>query len=347
VSLPGVTLSSDQAELVGLVTAVVAHQRPNGQCDELGRLGAARKALVDAGLWTLAVPEAAGGGGAKLPVYLAALTQLGRSWPALAWGIAQAHAAAQVLAGSDQATHVLGEVLCGAVSICVADTGADHVLVTERADGRLVGSVGRVDPCGDTAYLLLMGDAGGWLVSPATVRLTGPLRRTGLAGARTSHAYVDAQIGTSAWQLTAPSAPEALAQLRIAGAAIAAGLAYEAAWLSADYARQRVQFGALLTALPTVRQSLLRQTSAAALAFSAALGTDPHDAAGAASCLEDNCERAVSTAAAAIQTLGGYGYLAEYGVERILRDAVSLRAATAPAAGTRAAAAVRFGPSAT
>lgn len=48
----------------------------------------------------------------------------------------------------------------------------------------------------------------------------------------------------------------------------------------------------------------------------------------AASILRDNCERAISVAADSLLSHGGYGYLLEYDVERMVRDAVSLRAAT-------------------
>jgi alkylation response protein AidB-like acyl-CoA dehydrogenase len=44
-----------------------------------------------------------------------------------------------------------------------------------------------------------------------------------------------------------------------------------------------------------------------------------------------------------VQIHGGYGYLAEYGVERLVRDAISLRAATDAGGGSRAAAALLAG----
>jgi hypothetical protein len=46
--------------------------------------------------------------------------------------------------------------------------------------------------------------------------------------------------------------------------------------------------------------------------------------------LREACDRAIEVAAAALQSFGGYGYLAEYPAERYLRDAVSLRAAADP-----------------
>ena len=133
------------------------------------------------------------------------------------------------------------------------------------------------------------------------------------------------------------------ARLQMGGAAVAAGLALAAAKAATSYSAERVQFGAPISALPTVRQSLARQNAAAMAALADALPDAVPGPARAAALLRENCERALSVTADALLSHGGYGYLHEYGVERLVRDAVSLRAAT----GARAAfsrSADRFAP---
>ena len=150
-----------------------------------------------------------------------------------------------------------------------------------------------------------------------------------MAGALSISAAVDA-AADDVVVLTNVPVDEVRARLRLSGAAIAAGIALEAAKRGATYARARIQFGAPLTALPTVRAALFEQAHKATDALTLALCTAPTPWRAAAA-LAGNCERAISVAASAVQTHGGYGYLVEYEVERLLRDAVSLRAATAAA----------------
>jgi alkylation response protein AidB-like acyl-CoA dehydrogenase len=116
-------------------------------------------------------------------------------------------------------------------------------------------------------------------------------------------------------------------RLRLGAAAVAAGIAGAAADAAAEYAAGRVQFGAPLTALPTVRHSLLAQASAVTTMLAAVVAA-PDDPGAAAAVQRAACDGAIDVCAAALQSHGGYGYLVEYGAERRLRDAVSLRAAT-------------------
>jgi alkylation response protein AidB-like acyl-CoA dehydrogenase len=97
-------------------------------------------------------------------------------------------------------------------------------------------------------------------------------------------------------------------RLRFGTAAVAAGIAGAAADAAASYATDRRQFGGPLTALATVRQSLLGQATrtAAALALAVAAADDDVQALAAA---REACDAAVDVAAAALQSHGGYGYL--------------------------------------
>jgi alkylation response protein AidB-like acyl-CoA dehydrogenase len=93
--------------------------------------------------------------------------------------------------------------------------------------------------------------------------------------------------------------------------------------------------------LPTVREQLFGSSGAAAVMLRQILRTADATPWQAAAVLNAACESAIDACAAAVQSHGGYGYLTEYPVERLLRDAVSLRAAC-DTAGIRQAAAVEL-----
>jgi alkylation response protein AidB-like acyl-CoA dehydrogenase len=116
-------------------------------------------------------------------------------------------------------------------------------------------------------------------------------------------------------------------RLRLGAAAVAAGVADAAAEAALAYSASRRQFGAALTALPTVREQLFGSAGAAAVTLRQILRTADATPWQAAAVLDAACESAIEACARAVQSHGGYGYLTEYPVERLLRDAVSLRAA--------------------
>ena len=294
-----------------------------------------RQALVDAGLWTLGVADEYGGGGAPLDLRLTALCAIGQLWAATAWASAQAHAAAEILGAAG-----VGNLLEGIHSAraAVVVDGSGPAVRLEATGGRLKGNLCRIDPGGaDPHVLIAMDDHTVWCLEPGMLTSVRPLPRTGMAGALSVSAEVDVALDDTVVLTGVPVAAN-LAMLRLAGAAIAAGIALESAERSRAYARARVQFGGPLTQLPTVRSSLFRQAQSASDALTIALNTPPTGI-GAASALAGNCERAIDAAAGAVQSHGGYGYLVEYTVERLLRDAVSLRAATGAGHGVAWAAA--------
>jgi alkylation response protein AidB-like acyl-CoA dehydrogenase len=76
-----------------------------------------------------------------------------------------------------------------------------------------------------------------------------------------------------------------------------------------------------------VREQLFGSAGAAAVTLRQILHTADATPWQAAAVLDAACESAIEACATAVQSHGGYGYLTEYPVERLLRDAVSLRAA--------------------
>ena len=127
-------------------------------------------------------------------------------------------------------------------------------------------------------------------------------------------------------------AMEAMEVGRLGIAAQATGIARAAFEHARDYAKERVQFGRPLSDFQATRFKLAdmatRITGARAMTFSAAEalggGTDPESHSPgvmAAMAKLTASEVAVWTTDEAVQIFGGYGYMRDYPVERLLRDA--------------------------
>ena len=127
-------------------------------------------------------------------------------------------------------------------------------------------------------------------------------------------------------------AMEAMEIGRLGIAAQATGIARAAFEHARDYAKERVQFGRPLSDFQATRFKLAematRITRARALTFSAAEALDgavdpeaPSPGVMAAMAKLTASEVAVWTTDEAVQIFGGYGYMRDYPVERLLRDA--------------------------
>ncbi|MCP2252725.1 Acyl-CoA dehydrogenase [Prauserella aidingensis] len=322
----GPPLDDDQRAVLDLVddlTAERLHRAGDEQPDDVDR---ARETLAAQGLWTLGVEAERGGGGADLRTTLVALARLAGTWPALAWASVQAHAAAMVPSARDGVDRIHG--------------GAPVAVAPVDADGpgdRLAATLDRIDPAGrDPLVVLLSGDTA-LAVPPENVAFGPPVRRTGLDGALTVGCAVDVAL-TDDVVVRGPAVARARSFLDVGAAAMAAGIAESAAQAAHTYSDVREQFGAPLTALPTVRASLSAQETTVRGLLATSVAADIDRPAEAAAAVAPAFEAAIDVAAAAVQSHGGYGYMAEYGVEGLLRDAVSLRAAVDATASLRVAA---------
>ena len=319
----GPTLEGDQNDVRAMLDSFVDAHEPVLDDDPATMAGLISE-LAELGIWTVGTAESTGGGGAPRELTVVALERLGRAWPALGWASVQAHTAVDVLAGDDRFTDLVGRLHTGAAAVAVVDASSAQVRLAWSGD-TLTGSIDRVDAAAENPHVLvLVDDDTAALVAPTALTTT-PLRRTGLGGALTRSLEVQAS-GGDVHELTAVDVASARARLRIGAAAVAAGIAGAAADEAADYATDRHQFGGPLTAIPTVRQSLLGQATRSIVTLGAVLaaGNDPIRA---LAVVREACDGAIDVAAAALQSHGGYGYLTEYNAERHLRDAVSLRAA--------------------
>ena len=296
-------LTDDPAQVTGLVT-------------ELAALG----------VWTLGTAEQNGGGGADPTTTALVFERLGRVWPALGWAAVQAHTAVDVLGADDRFAELITGLHAGTAAVAVVDAASTGIRLT-REGGVLHGSVARVDTAAERPYLLVLGEQRHAVLLPPDTLTPEPVRRTGLAGALTRSLRVEAQPGDY-HDLDDVDSTAARRRLHLGAAVVAAGIAGSAADAAVDYAAGREQFGAALTAVPTVRQTLLGQATRVSVLTAAALGAADEIAVHGA--LHEACQGAIDVAASALQAHGGYGYLTEYGAERRLRDAISLRAAADP-----------------
>ncbi|WP_214104774.1 acyl-CoA dehydrogenase family protein [Acrocarpospora catenulata] len=331
----GPALGEDERDLARLLDTVAA-DRETPLTDDPALVAELVGELAALGVWTVAADEAHGGGGAGRAAAVVVWERLGRHWPALGWASVQAHAALAALAvagadgaaggigaaGATGALDLAGGLHKGTEAVAVVDLAAPHARL-DVAAGTARGRVARVDAAHPAPHLLLLRDGQCLLVRAQAVRYA-PVARTGLDGALTRSAEIDGPCA----ELTGAPAGDVRAILRLGGAAVAAGIAGAAADAAVAYTRERRQFGGPLIDLPTVRRSVADQKSWVRTTLAAVCGADESPLA-AAALLRHAADGAIEVAAAALQAHGGYGYLTEYPVERHLRDAVSLRAATA------------------
>jgi len=322
----GLPADADQRAVLQLVDDLTTNRFARVGDDEPLAIDEARLALSEHGLWTLGASESGGGGGADLPTTLLALARLGGTWPAMAWASVQAHAAALVLDGRPAWAEQLAAIHAGApVAVVQAQPGDLDVNLEE---GRVVGSLARIDPAGRRPHLVLLtGARTAVVLQPDDVEFGAAVRRTGLDGALTVGVCVDARFTEDA-VVQGLQVVTARTMMFVGGAAVASGIAEAAAVAALAYSAGRVQFGAPLTALAAVRASLLAQVAAARAALAASLTTNLAQHTEAAATLSTACDLAIDVAASSLQSHGGYGYMSEYVIEGLLRDAVSLRAAS-------------------
>lgn len=324
-------LTTEQADVADMVGAVVAGTKERLSDEHPDEVAMIRRHLAELGVWTLGAST--DGHGADDALTAIAFACLGRSWPALAWAAVQAHAAVDVLGDAELSTRIQS----GDTAVAVVDEASAVMRLTVR-DGGISGRIDRMDPAGERPHVVVLGHGSARVIPPGALRFE-RLRRTGLDGALTTSAHVIESVREADVVTIAADTDAARTRLRLGAAAVAAGIADAAAEAALTYSAQREQFGAPLTALATVRDTLLSSSGAATTALRQVLRQRDCSVWQAVAVLDSACEQAIDTCARAVQSHGGYGYLTEYHVERMLRDAISLRAACDVATGRRTAAA--------
>ncbi len=229
------------------------------------------------------------------------------------------------------------------------DAGSDAASMTTRAerDGDswvLNGTKRWISGAGESLYYTVFAvtdpAAGGrgisaFVVEKADPGLTfgAPERKLGIKGSPTREMYFD-RCAIPSWRLIGEEgtglriALRTLDHTRVTIAAQAVGIAQGALDASIDYTSQREQFGVPVGEFQGVQFMLadmaMRIEAARALTYAAASKSESEAAdlsyfGAAAKCFASDVAMDVTTDA--VQLFGGYGYVKDYPVERMMRDA--------------------------
>ncbi|MBX6350619.1 MAG: acyl-CoA dehydrogenase family protein [Clostridia bacterium] len=311
--------------------------------------------LWDAGYLGFTIPERWGGAGADLLGHTLALVEIAKADAALAVLMEvhnTLHAAAVLRWGGedlkDEVLPRLARDRLGAFALTEPQAGSDAAAIETRAvqEGdlwRLTGQKAFITGAGEADYYVVFAqtdparghrgitafevpkDAPGLSFGP-------PQAKMGIRAAHTGAMFLDGVPVPDAWRLGAPGegfrvALALLDQGRVGIAAQALGIAEAALEKAVEYAGRRVQFGRPIGHFQGIRwrlADLATEVEAARwLVYRAAwlLGQPGRHTADVSKAKLFASQVAVKAALEAIQIHGGYGYMREYGVERLLRDA--------------------------
>ena len=308
---------------------------------------AVRAQIAELGFFGMVVPENFGGMGFDAAACVAVLEQLAWGEPGVAWLVAQSALVASALQqhGSEaQKQQWLEAIARGAALPCLAlaeqKAGSDLAAVETRArqdgsDWVLDGRKAWVTNPGQAQFALVLarvdGATGTFLVPRSESWKVGPREHTlGLRPIELAELVLQgARVPAEArWQRSSvgsqPSAPGGeLGRLCIA--AIAVGIAQAALDHALAYANEREQFGTRLRSFEGIQYKLadmaIHTEAARALLQQAALENEPRLAAMAKVLAS---ESAMFVTTQAVQIFGGYGYMRDYPVEKLMRDAKAM-----------------------
>lgn len=293
--------------------------------------------LAELGFLGMLVPESAGGMGMDLPTFMAALEELAWGEAGVAFLVAQSVTAADVIArlGGDKARTRLEQLAAGAETACLAlaEDGTDVSALSTRAEQRgdawvVTGTKawvtnGDADTAvvladtGDGAALFAVGRAGR---SAGERVATLGLRTVPILSVRFDEAPAE-RLGAVAGEHSVGDPVGVLA-----AAAIAVGISQAALDHAVAYAAEREQFGRKLRSFEGIQHKLAematRTAAARALVERAAAKPDDRAAAAMAKLAAGTCAMFVTTEA--VQIFGGYGYMRDYPVEKLMRDAKAM-----------------------
>ena len=281
--------------------------------------------LGELGFLGMLIPESAGGMELDRTAYAAAVEEL-------AWGdasvalavVLHATVAAALFAGGrtgEGGRLATGELL-GTMPIAPSDDAP-----LREGEGILSGRVRWVANAGGAGLLLIAGPASG----ATGAKLVALDERATVAGAEETLGLLPLRLAVVELD-DAPVLAElpfdpavdegAAAVLRTGVAAVAVGVAQAALEHARDYAAAREQFGRALRTFEGMQFKLadmaVRVWSARALLERAAAGRDARMSS-AAKMVASEAAMAVTTQA--VQVFGGYGYMRDYPVEKLMRDA--------------------------
>ena len=314
--------------------------------------------LGKAGLLGLPYAERWGGGGQPYEVYLQVVEELATVWATVAEGVSVHTLACYPLAafGTDEQRDrwlpdLIGGGLLGAYCLSEPQSGSDAAALTTRAepDGEqyvVNGTKAWITHGGVADFYNLMCRTGEdktrgiscLLVDGRTpgVSAAPPEKKMGFTASPTAQVHFDGArvdrdrlIGAEGQGFKI--ALSALDGGRLGIAACAVGVAQNALDVALDWARQRRQFGQPLIDFQGVSFLLADMATAVeaarALYLEAARRRDRGEPFGKQAAMAKllATDTAMKVTTDAVQVLGGYGYVADFPVERLMREAKALQ----------------------
>jgi alkylation response protein AidB-like acyl-CoA dehydrogenase len=337
-------MTQDHEEIRGLARDfALAELRPhNERWDAGGALDAGIIAKVaELGFFGMLVPESDGGMGFDAGTYVAALEELAWGEPAVALLVAHSAIAAELITrhgSAEQRALWLPPLAAGEMTGCIAfsedepqaSAGALQTRAERAGDGWRVRGRKRWVANGDRADLVvtLAGTPDGAalfvLQRTAGVETAGRPRTLGMRPAGLVDLAIDAQVDEAARLDLGGADPrdeDALGRLSTAG--IALGIAQAALDHAVRYSGEREQFGQPIRRFEGIQHKLAgmvtRILAARGLVERAAADMDDAVVSAAAKLAASECAMYVTTEA--VQIFGGYGYMRDYPVEKLMRDA--------------------------
>jgi acyl-CoA dehydrogenase len=299
--------------------------------------------LAELGFFGMLVPEAEGGMGFSAATYVAALEEIAWGEPAVALLVAQSVIAADLVlrcGDAAQREQWLAPLATGARLGCLAFADESHadaaaetiVRATPAGSGwRLSGRKKWVTngARADLVMLRVDGDDGPALfVVPreAGYAVLAPVATLGMRAAPLVELDFDGVELNDSHRLAAYSAAAAAGAAgtgRLSVAALAVGIAQAALEHALQYAAEREQFGVPIRSFAGIQHKLAEmatRTAGARLLLERA-ATMPDDVSASAMAKLAAAECAMFVTTEAVQIYGGYGYMRDYPVEKLMRDA--------------------------
>lgn len=279
--------------------------------------------LDEQDLAVVAAPEALGGAGARTVLAVLTVERLAEASAAVGWRVGVRQAALAAISASGR--H--GTLASPPPALI---DGAAYAWVDKN--GLIAGEIPRAVGIDEDTMLVILAKADSGrevaLLCGAGTGSIGPRsKRCGLRGVTTAALALDGVVSDAILGEAAARAARRHRDLILGACSV--GVARRAVTLSGAYLRERRQFGRPLSHFGALRRMLsdcaARVAAASSLLHAAAVrpAGSPESALQAA---RVSSEAAVAVADDAIQVHGGYGYVQEYVPERLLRDAITLRA---------------------
>jgi alkylation response protein AidB-like acyl-CoA dehydrogenase len=285
--------------------------------DAHGSFGDALPAkIAELGFFGMLLPEDAAGMGFDLVTYTAALEELAWGESGAALLVAENVIAADIIArsGNDALREQwLPRLASGEATACFAETGAARI-----TGDRITGSA-RFVVNGVRAQVCIVSSGAGVYVAEGFTAAT-PAAPLGLR----TIGVADLMFDGTATAVNVENADTATAALSIA--AIATGIAQAALEHALRYSGEREQFGTPIRAFEGIQSKLAEMATrigaARALLERAAAEPSSVSAVAMAKLSAATCAMFVTTEA--VQIFGGYGYMRDYPVEKLMRDAKAM-----------------------